>query len=182
MEVVPPENCSQHIGKPHNRNSTSLLSSSSAVHEKALEHSKSSRPAQSESEARDHHATSASAPAWHAAALLTQLHVHRAEYLWDCYNSDAAKSCLQAARDACQRHVSAEVSDAYPLQSAAILYQEVLLELRELASVNCALLTTVSYQGGETWCRVSGMTELLPAFCRQCIALWTMLHWLQLQP
>ena len=144
------ENHSQHSRKPRNRSSTSPPSSSAAA-QKASEQANSSRPAQSESEVRGPDATSSTVPAWHAAALLAQLHVRRAESLWDSHDSKGAKSCLQAARDACQRYVGAEAADAFPLQAGAILYQEVLLELGISAPVDPATSNIVP-------CRASGMT------------------------
>ena len=150
MNSVHSENHSQHSRKPRNRTSASPPSSSAAG-QKASECSESSRPAQSESEARSPRATSASVPAWHAAALLAQLHACMAEYLWDSHDSEGAKNCLQAAREACQCFVSTEAPDAIPLQAAAILYQEVLLELGSLASVKPAPSYIVPCLGWEAY-------------------------------
>ncbi len=89
-----------------------------------------SRAAQHGAGVFDSDDSSATQSAWHARSQLAQLHISRAECLREAGDSKSASSCLQAARDACQASLGRSSNCTIPLQTAAALHEEVLLQLQ----------------------------------------------------
>lgn len=78
-----------------------------------------------------------------------QLHISMAELLREAGDREGAGSCLQAARDACcdPAQGAGDASEAFPMQMAAVLYQEAALQLEQQGLVCPDILAT---------CRASG--------------------------
>jgi len=97
-----------------------------------------SRAAQHDAGVFDLDDSSATQSAWHARSQLAQLHISRAECLREAGDSESASSCLQAARDACQPPLGSSGDCTIPLQAAAVLYEEALLQLQQQKQVSLA--------------------------------------------
>lgn len=74
--------------------------------------------------------TSASlALTWQVTVQLAELLIRQAECQRDAGDDGGAKTSLQAAKHACEHFAGADASEAFPLQTAAVLHQEGLLLL-----------------------------------------------------
>lgn len=71
--------------------------------------------------------------AWHVRSQLAQLHVSMAELFREAGDREGATSCLQAARTACCNPVpgAGDASEAFPVQTAAVLHQETIKQLEQ---------------------------------------------------
>ena len=103
-------------------------SSASASHDAAAEQ---------QPEERDDCDRSARVSAWHVRSQLAQLHVSMAELSWEAGDREGARTCLQAARTACCDAMpgAGDASEAFPIQTAAVLYQEVMYQLEQREQV-----------------------------------------------
>ena len=97
-----------------------------------------SRAAQRGAGVFDSEDSSATQSAWHVRSQLAQLHISRAECLRKAGDSARASSCLQAARDACPASLGGSSDCTFPLQAAAVLHEEALLQLQQQKQVSLA--------------------------------------------
>ena len=73
-----------------------------------------------------------------SAAQLAQLHIRRAECLQQAGDAAGARLSLQDARDVCRQCSCIDGAEAFPLHTAAVLYQEALIELQDDDKVDCS--------------------------------------------
>ena len=73
-----------------------------------------------------------------AAAQLAQLHIRRAECLQQAGGAAGARQSLQDARDVWCQCSCTGGAEAFPLQTAAVLYHEAFLELEDDDKVDCS--------------------------------------------
>ena len=88
--------------------------------------------------ARSADAVSAALARREAAAQLSQLHIRRAECLRQAGDAAGARKSLGDARDVCRQCSCTDGPEAFPLHTAAVLYQEALLELQDDDKVDCS--------------------------------------------
>ena len=71
--------------------------------------------------------------AWHVRSQLAQSHASMAELSWEAGDSEGARNCLQAVRTACCDPMpgAGDASEAFPIQTAAVLYQESMYQLEQ---------------------------------------------------
>ena len=107
---------------------------SSSKHAASADSSRSnSTAARRMSEEQESDDSSAPQSAWHVRSLLAQLHFSLAELLREAGDREGAGSCLQAARDACCDPApgAGDASEAFPIQTASVLYLEAALQLEQ---------------------------------------------------